>query len=118
MKKLLITTIVSLLILCAHAQEKPSQKIIFKEIAKNETTTLVVNMSGQHENLIGELKDGLLAYEEKVLSVHYDQDNQELSIVYNHHMLVEDLVTVFKASSIPYHQNKIQAEYYNQNNNH
>lgn len=77
-------------------------KTIFKIVELNQIETVILNVRQYDVNAIGALKDGLLAFDEKVLSVTINEELNLFSFTYNDKMLLEDLVQVFEKHSINY----------------
>lgn len=77
-------------------------KTIFISPEPQQLVTIEASIEGKDMNEIGEFKDKLLAYEEKVSEVEIDNSTQLMYITYNEHMLLEDLRELFERYAIPY----------------
>lgn len=82
--------------------QSESNKTIFNKVAAGEISKLNLNLYGYNFNKIGEFKDELLTFEEKIIRVEFDETSSTLTIVYNEHMLKEDFITVFEKYDINY----------------
>jgi len=99
----LLIVIFFLCSLTSFAQEDNAKgKIIFKNLSPTESTTISVDIRKYSENAVGLLKDNLLAYEEKVIEVKYNEKQTHLVFSYNGHMLKEDLIRAFEKNGISY----------------
>ena len=83
-----------------------SNKTIFKEVPAGEINKIIFNVSVYNADVIGQFKDELLGFEEKILRVHYDENSSLLTIAYNQHMLKDDLIMIFDKYQINYLVNK------------
>ena len=80
-------------------------KTIFKSVELNQLAIVTLNVREYDISNVGALKDDLLAFEEKVISVTWNEEANSISFTYNGHMLLEDLIQVFEANSINYFLN-------------
>lgn len=64
----------------------------------NQKTTkkLILNISDYPLNKMGEMKDELVAWKEKIVSIHVDEHSKEFILIHNHLMLQEELFEVLK----------------------
>jgi hypothetical protein len=78
------------------------EKTIFELAAPSELKTLEIRLGTYTSNQIGALKDELLQYDEKVLSVVIKGDADFMLLTYNHKMLLEDLISAFENNGFTY----------------
>lgn len=77
--KLLRATVVGFTILAFQSYgQNEFPKSLFTKADTGTTNKVTVAVSGYDANAIGNLKDDLIAFDEKVESVHYDEKNYEL----------------------------------------
>ncbi|MFZ5552043.1 MAG: hypothetical protein ACOZCO_02925 [Bacteroidota bacterium] len=82
---------------------KPDPKpTIFKTVAPGQTVTLKLTLTGYSMNVLGELKDCLLTWTGKVLSVSLNETTKEMQISYNEFMLKEDFLECFRKNGVDY----------------
>jgi len=105
MKHLMILSILILIVTSANAQKKV-QPTIFSQPNSGQLTTLTLNISTYNQNIIGEFKDELILFRDKVESVNINEEQQTLALTYNSFMLIEDLKKVFNNYGINYQLNE------------
>ncbi len=84
------------------AQNKDFDKTIFEKCVPNETVTVSFSSLNYSPNLIGALKDDLIGFEDKIIDVYYDENNNTFSLKYNEYMSLDDLKSVFTKNQIDY----------------
>ncbi|MFT5777670.1 MAG: hypothetical protein ACI837_000618 [Crocinitomicaceae bacterium] len=77
-------------------------KTIFELATPSEITTLEIQLGSHTANQIGALKDELIQYDEKVLSVQIKGNADFMLLTYNDKMLLEDLISAFKNNGFAY----------------
>lgn len=91
--------VVSLVAFQSYSQDE-FPKSLFSKADAGTTNTVTVGVSGYDVNVVGKLKDDLSAFEEKIESVSFDEDNKELIVVYNEYMIVEDIIRLFELHKV------------------
>lgn len=84
-----------------NSQEEAT-KTIFKSVEINQTETVILEFNSNERNVIGELKDDLISFDEKVTMVILDEEEQLLYVTYNDKMLLEDLINTFRKHNVNY----------------
>lgn len=102
MKRTFSTTVMLCALSFYGAAQADYSKTIFTPIELTETTSLEVNLDGYSMDQVGEFKDLLLSYDEKVISVVFVEKTNTLVVTYNGHMLLEDLIDAFEKNGINY----------------
>lgn len=104
-KKNLLLFIILLVGMSAYSQSttKPDPKeTIFKTVQPGKTETVTINITGYDMNNVGELKDILIGYTEKVISVDLNENTKIMKITYNEFMLKQDFINAFIKNGIDY----------------
>lgn len=65
------------------ADAKTLETQAHQTMLSQSTKTLIINLSGFSLNYIGELKDELIGWREKVISISINEDTRVISIVHN-----------------------------------
>ena len=92
-----------LLISISSFAQKEVKPTIFTTVPAGQTKTLKINVSNYDINIIGQLKDNLLIYSDKITFVGLDEGKRILTVIYNEYMLKEDLIRVFETNGVNYH---------------
>lgn len=97
----LLLSILPLISLNSFSQTE-SNKTIFSSVSPGQTNKISLKVNEYNSNTIGQLKDELSNFKEKILIVDYNEASFLLTIVYNEHMLKQDFITIFKKYNISY----------------
>lgn len=98
-KRYLLLLTFAFMVIGVQAQE--IEKTIFNIPSENGITNLEIDLSSYNMNQVGQLKDELSAFKEKVIVVELNQTGV-LVVEYNEKMLLQDLMKTFENNRISY----------------
>lgn len=102
MKLILLLALISIFFHSNVSAQTTWDKTIFELATPSELTTLKINIGSHTANQVGALKDELIQFEEKVLSVKIKGDADFILLIYNDKMLLEDLISAFEKNGFAY----------------
>jgi len=109
MKYLVITILFFTIATSIYAQKKVVPTIFSTTpISVSQTKTLTLDISHYDANIVGEFKDKLILYKDKIETVSINEELQTLTLTYNSYMLIEDLKKTFNNYGINYQVNDPQ----------